>query len=176
MIFTETFMEGVYIIEPELREDERGFFGRTFCRREFGSRGLKVDVAQVNYSFNARRGTLRGMHYQAEPCAEAKLIHCLQGAVYDVVIDLRTRSDTYCRHLSLELSGDSWRLLYVPEGFAHGFQALKDNSALCYLMFDYYAPQYARGVRWNDPAFGIEWPLPAVVISENDRSWPDYKK
>ncbi len=176
MIFKETALRGAYIIEPEAICDERGFFARTFCRDEFEAHGLNSAVAQCNISGNLRRGTLRGMHYQSEPHAEAKLVQCVRGALYDVIIDLRPGSDTYCRWVGVELSGLNRRLLYVPEGFAHGFQTLEDDTAVYYQISEFYAPQSARGVRWNDPAFGIDWPLSDPVISDKDRQLPDYER
>ena len=176
MKFTETALAGAYLIELELKEDERGFLARTFCAREFAARGLQNDIAQANLSFNARRGTLRGMHFQEQPFSEAKLIQCSRGSLHDVIIDLRPDSETYCRWIGIDLSESDRRLLYVPEGFGHGFQTLEDNTALLYLMFEFYAPEYARGVRWNDPVFGIDWPISEPIISEKDRHLPDYER
>ncbi len=176
MKFTETALAGAYIIDLERKEDERGFLARTFCRHEFAPLGLRTEIAQANISYNARRGTLRGMHFQDPPFGEAKLIQCLQGSLYDVIIDLRRDSATHRRWLGVELSANNGRLLYVPEGFGHGFQTLEDQTLIYYLMFEFFAPDYARGVRWNDPAFGIKWPVPDPVISERDRGWPDYEK
>ena len=174
MKFLETELKGAYVIELDRREDERGFFARTFCKNVFEEHGLHSVVAQCNLSYNAGRGTLRGMHYQAEPFAEAKLVQCVQGAIYDVIVDLRRESETYCRWVGVELGAAVGRMLYVPEGFAHGFQTLEDNTAVYYHMFQFYAPQFARGVRWDDPAFGIKWPLENPIISEKDRQLPDY--
>ena len=176
MKFLETELKGAYVIEPEAICDERGFFARTFCRQEFAVHGLNCEVAQCNLSYNARRGTLRGMHYQAKPHAEAKLVQCVRGAIYDVIIDLRPGSETCCRWVGVELSEENRRMLYVPEGFAHGFQTLRDDTVVYYQISEFYAPQSARGVRWDDPAFGIEWPLSDPVISEKDRQLPDYKR
>jgi len=176
MQFKETTLTGAYIIEVEPKGDERGFLARTFCKKEFASRGLETEVAQANLSFNAKKGTLRGMHFQVPPFGEAKLVQCLQGSVYDVIIDLRPDSETHRHWLAVEMSADDKKMLYIPEGFAHGFQALEDECVLYYLMFEFFAPEYARGVRWDDPAFGIKWPLPDPVISEKDRQWPDYEK
>ncbi len=156
--------------------DERGFFARSFCQNDFNEHGLKVNVAQCNVSFNKKKGTLRGMHFQLPPKAEAKLVRCTRGKIYDVVIDLRTGSPTYCQWEAVELSADNYRALYIPEEFAHGFQTLEDNSEVFYQMFEFYAPEYASGVRWDDPAFGITWPLPGPIISERDQSYPAYKK
>ncbi len=176
MIFKETILKGAYIIEPEAAEDERGFFARTFCSDEFAQHGLNIKVAQCSISSNARRGTLRGMHYQANPHAEAKLVMCVRGAIFDVIIDLRPSSGTYCSWAGFELSEKNNWLLYVPEGFAHGFQTLEDHTVVYYQISEFYAPQSAGGVRWNDPAFGIEWPLADLIISEKDRLLPDYKR
>ncbi len=173
MIFTETQLKGAYIIDVERREDDRGFFGRTFCQDEFASRGLKVNATQCNISFNRKRGTLRGMHYQIAPRAEAKLVRCTGGSIYDVIIDLRSDSPTYCRWVSVELTAENRRALYVPEGFAHGFQTREDGSEVFYQMFEFYSPEHSSGVRWDDPAFGIQWPIPDPIMSERDRS---YKK
>jgi len=176
MKFLKTALKGAYIIELEAAEDERGYFSRTFCRREFAEQGLNYEVAQCSISYNARRGTLRGMHYQVEPHREAKLVHCVGGSLYDVIVDLRPESDTYCRWIGVELSPLKRRLLYVPEGFAHGFQTLEDNTTVYYQISEFYAPQSARGVRWDDPAFGIKWPLSNPIISEKDRLLPDYER
>jgi len=176
MRFHQTGLSGAYLIELELLEDERGFFARTFCREEFAARGLNPEVAQCNLSYNARKNTLRGMHYQAEPHAEAKLVNCLKGAVYDVIIDLRPRSSTSGRWVAVELSATNRKMLYVPEGFAHGFLTLEDDTAVHYQMSAFFEPDSARGVRWDDPAFGIEWPCPEPIISDKDQRWPDYKR
>ena len=176
MRFIETELSGAYIVELDLLEDERGIFARTFCRQEFDKRGLNSDYVQANISVNRQRGTLRGMHYQEAPKAEVKLVQCIKGSLYDVLVDLRPTSETYCRWVGLELGEGGGRLLYVPEGLAHGFQTLEDDTAVYYMMGEYYAPDYARGVRWNDPAFGIEWPIDDPILSEKDRSWPDYRR
>ncbi len=176
MIFTETRLKGIYIIDMEPIRDERGFFARSFCQNDFTEHGLKVNVAQCNVSFNKKKGTLRGMHFQLPPKAEAKLVRCTRGKIYDVVIDLRPGSPTYCQWEAVELSADNYRALYIPEEFAHGFQTLEDNSEVFYQMFEFYAPEYASGVRWDDPAFGINWPLPGPIISERDQLYPPYKK
>ena len=171
-------MPGAYLIEPERREDERGFFARAWCRDEFEAHGLNANLVQCNISFNTKKGTLRGMHYQAAPHAEAKLVRCTMGAIYDVIIDLRPASPTFKRWFAAELTAENRRMLYIPEGFAHGLQTLQDNSEVFYQMSAYYAPEYSRGVRWNDPAFGIEWPAadPAYIITEKDRSYADFMK
>ena len=174
MIFTETRLKGAYIIEPEKFEDERGFFARTFCRREFESHGLNPNVVQCNISYNKKKGTLRGMHYQIAPFEEAKLVRCTKGAIYDVIIDLRPTSSTYCQWISEELTEDNYRMLYVPEGFAHGFLTLSEDAEVFYQMSEFYMPEYARGIRWNDPSFNISWPIDVAVISEKDKTLPDF--
>lgn len=174
VIFRETTLAGAFVIEPEKREDERGFFARTFCRQEFLAHGLNPEIAQCNVSFNKRKGTLRGMHYQGPPFAEAKLVRCTAGAIFDVIIDLRKSSETFGRHFAVELCASSGKMLYIPEGFAHGFQTLLDDTEVFYQMSQPYAPQCARGVRWNDPFFGIEWPSAERTIVERDRNYQDF--
>jgi dTDP-4-dehydrorhamnose 3,5-epimerase len=176
MIFTETIFKGSYIIELEKIIDERGYFARSFCKNEFSAHGLKTDIVQCNISFNSKKGTLRGMHMQLPPKAEAKLIRCTKGRIYDVIIDLRSESETYCKWLAIELTEEKNKAIYVPEGFAHGFQTLEENSEVFYHMFEFYDPGSATGVRWDDQAFCIEWPLPNPLISEKDASYPLYKK
>ena len=176
MKISETELAGAYVIELEAVEDERGYFARTYCRKEFTEYGLKTEIAQCSLSYNARRGTLRGMHYQVEPEAETKLVQCMCGSLYDVIIDLRPQSETYCHWFGIELSADKRRLLYIPEGFAHGFQTLEENTTIYYQIFAFYDPQFARGVRWNDPAFCIKWPLANPIMSEKDKLLPDYRK
>lgn len=171
MIFTPTPLAGAFVVELEEVEDERGFFARAFCREEFEAHGLNPRVAQCNVSLNRKRGTLRGMHFQAPPHEEAKLVRCTRGAVWDVVIDLRRDSVTFKRWHGIELSAQNRRGLYVPEGFAHGFLTLTDDSEMLYLMSEPYHPECARGVRWNDPAFGIAWPLAQPEMSERDRGF-----
>ena len=163
------------LIDLEKREDERGFFARTFCRGEFGAQGLPTTFVQSSVSFNRRAGTLRGMHFQAPPCAEGKLIRVTRGAIFDVIIDLRKESPTFKEHLAVELTESNARMLYVPEGFAHGFQTLEDDSEVFYQMTESYSPEHARGVRWNDPAFAIDWPrVERRTMIERDRSYPDF--
>ncbi|MDR7531962.1 MAG: dTDP-4-dehydrorhamnose 3,5-epimerase [Armatimonadota bacterium] len=174
MLFVETDLVGAFVIKLERRSDERGFFARTWCEREFAAAGLCTRFVQANVSRTRRRGTVRGMHYQVAPFAEAKLIRCTRGAVYDVIIDLRPESPSHRRWAAMELSADDSLMLYVPEGFAHGFQTLEDDSEVVYQVSQFYTPQAERGVRYDDPAFGIVWPLEVTVISEKDRSWPDY--
>lgn len=174
MIFRETELKGAYAIDLQRLEDERGFFARSWCRREFEAQGLHPNLVQCNISFNAAKGTLRGMHYQVAPFEEAKLIRCTRGAIYDVIVDIRPDSESFGKHLSLVLTSDNRRMLYAPEGFAHGFLTLEDHTEVFYQMSEYYAPEHARGFRWNDPAFGIRWPGDVNAISERDRSYPDY--
>ncbi len=174
MIFTETELKGAYIIDIERREDDRGFFARTWCQQEFEAHGLVARVVQANTSYNRRKGTLRGMHYQRAPHAEAKLVRAVRGAIYDVIIDLRPDSPTYKRWIGVELTADNRRALFVPEGFAHGFQTLEDDTDVIYQVSAFYTPGAEGGVRYNDPAFAIEWPLPVSVISEKDAAWPDF--
>jgi dTDP-4-dehydrorhamnose 3,5-epimerase len=173
MRFTETKVAGAYLIEPEPIADERGFFARTFCREEFAANGLNPDLVQANVSWNHRKGTLRGMHYQDAPHQEAKLVRCTRGAIFDVALDLRPDSPTYLAWFGAELSDGNRHLLYVPEGCAHGFLTLTDATEVAYQMSAPYAAAAARGVRWDDPAFGIRWPGEVVVINERDRSYPD---
>ena len=163
------------MIDPERLEDERGFFARTWCRREFKAHGLTSELAQCNISFNKRKGTLRGMHYQTAPHAEARLVRCTAGAVYDVIVDLRPASVSFKRWFSIELTADNHRMLYIPEGLAHGFLTLCDDTEVFYQMSEFYTPEFARGVRWNDPAFGIEWPEKIQVMAERDRLYPDFQ-
>ena len=174
MIFTETALPGAWIVDVERLEDSRGFFARSWCEREFAERGLNPHLAQCNVSFNKRRGTLRGLHYQASPHREAKLIRCTRGAIHDVILDLRPDSPTFKRHTAVVLDAESRRMLYVPEGFAHGFQTLEDDTEVFYQMSASYAPDHARGVRWNDPAFAIQWPDAERTISERDQRYPDF--
>jgi dTDP-4-dehydrorhamnose 3,5-epimerase len=175
MIFTETKIKGVYIIEPELLTDERGFFARSFCKEEFQKYGLEMDIVQCNISYNAKKGTLRGIHYQIPPFEEAKIVSCTKGSIYDVVVDLRRDSSTYCLWHSEKLSVDSYRMLYIPKGCAHGFQTLEDNCIVYYQMGAYYHSECAVGIRWNDPAIDIVWPIPAGIISEKDKNYGDFK-
>jgi dTDP-4-dehydrorhamnose 3,5-epimerase len=176
MIFTPTELEGAYLIDLEPREDERGFFARAWAEEEFAEHGLSTDVVQANIAFNRRTGTLRGMHFQRDPHAEVKVVRCTRGALYDVIVDLRPGSPTHTRWIGVELTADNRRALYVPEGFAHGYQTLADDTEAYYQVSAAYASHAEGGVRWNDPAFGIEWPAPEPpVMSDKDRAWPDYK-
>jgi dTDP-4-dehydrorhamnose 3,5-epimerase len=177
MRFRETRLKGAFEIDLELRLDPRGAFARTYCWREFEEHGLNPRVVQCNVSYNNSRGTIRGMHYQAAPHEEAKLIRCLRGAVYDVIIDLRPDSPTRRQWIAVELReqpGHPSGMLYVPAGFAHGFQTLEDDTAVLYQMSEFYAPESASGFRWNDPTFGVEWPEPVRVISDRDGGYPDF--
>src|SRR5262249_3900890 len=174
VIFTETRLEGAFVIEPEKLEDERGFFARTWCRREFEAHGLNPRLVQCSVSFNEKRGTLRGMHYQVAPHEEAKLVRCTKGAIYDVIVDLRPGSPTFKRHVAVVLTVENRTMLYIPEGCAHGFQTLEDKTEVVYQMSEFYAPECARGVRWDDPAFAIEWPSAERTIIERDRNYPNF--
>jgi dTDP-4-dehydrorhamnose 3,5-epimerase len=174
MIFVETGLQGAFIVEPERLEDVRGFFARTWCQREFEAHGLNPQLVQCSISFTKRKGTLRGMHYQAAPHEEAKLVRCTMGAIYDVMIDLRPESSTFKQHSAVVLSADNRKMVYIPEGFAHGFQTLEDNSEVFYQMSAFYSPESARGVRWNDPSFGIRWPIDDPIILERDSRYPDF--
>ncbi len=176
MIFKPTPLAGAFVVELERREDERGFFARSFCREEFEAHGLTPVVAQCNVSYNARRGTLRGMHYQSDPHAEAKLVRCTQGAIWDVIVDLRPGSPSFKRWYGIELSAANRSALYAPEGTAHGFQSLVDDCEVLYLMSRAYQPEAARGVRWDDPAFGIEWPIAAPHLSDRDRGFAPFRE
>lgn len=176
MIFEETKIAGVRILTPETHCDERGFFARTWCEQESAANGLNSRIVQCSISFNAKKGTLRGVHYQLEPYQEAKLVRCTQGSLYDVALDLRLGSPTYLHWVSAELTAENRRALYIPEGCAHGFLTLEDNTEALYQMSEFYHPEASSGVRWNDPAFGIAWPFPAAVMSERDRSYADFKR
>lgn len=174
MIFRDLEIPGAYLLEPERHEDARGFFARTYCRREFEGLGLEATVAQCNVSFNHRRGTVRGMHYQAPPSEEAKLVRCTRGAIWDVILDLRPDSASFKHHTAVELDADDRASLYIPAGVAHGFQTLTDSAEVFYQMSELYDPEAARGVRWDDPAFSISWPQEITVISERDLAFPDF--
>ncbi|HMQ29542.1 MAG TPA: dTDP-4-dehydrorhamnose 3,5-epimerase [Chloroflexaceae bacterium] len=174
MIFTETELKGAYIVDIERREDDRGFFARTWCQQEFEAHGLVARIVQANTSYNKRKGTLRGMHYQNAPFAETKLVRAVRGAIYDVIVDLRPDSPTYRRWIGVELTADNRRALFVPEGFAHGFQTLEDDTDVAYQVSAFYTPGAEGGARYNDPAFDIQWPLPVSVISDKDAAWPDF--
>ena len=174
MIIESTTLAGAYTVDLERREDERGFFARSYCRREFEAHGLEPCVAQCNISFSRRRGTLRGLHWQAHPHGEARLVRVTRGALWDVIVDLRPDSPTYCLGFATELTADTRRALYVPEGFAHGFQTLVDDVEVFYQMSAPYFPDAQRGARWNDPAFGLDWPILPPFTNERDAGYPDF--
>ena len=177
MIFLTTPIDGAWVVTPEPIEDQRGLFARTFCTEEFAARGLDTRVAQCNTSFNDRAGTLRGLHYQAEPDGEAKLVRCTQGAIYDVAVDLRPGSPTFRKWFGVELSAANRHAFFIPEGCAHGFQTLQDASEVLYQMSTPYVPGAGRGVRWDDPGFGISWPEPPAggrTMAERDAGYPDF--
>jgi dTDP-4-dehydrorhamnose 3,5-epimerase len=174
VVFTETELAGAYIIDIEKRTDGRGFFARSFCAREFEQHGLNARCVNTNVSVSTKRGTLRGMHYQVAPHAEAKLVRCTRGAIDDVIIDLRPGSRTLGKWIGVELTSDNYRMLYVPEGFAHGFMTLTDNVEVTYQVSAFYTPEAEAGIRFDDPAFNIVWPADVRVISDKDRSWPLY--
>jgi dTDP-4-dehydrorhamnose 3,5-epimerase len=176
MIFTETPLKGAFVIEPEPVHDERGMFARVWCLKEFEAHGLGATWVQSSLSLNIRRGTLRGMHYQVAPHEEVKLVRCTAGAVYDVIVDLRPESATYCCSFGVTLSAENRRTLYIPRRFAHGFLTLMDNSEVFYQMSEFHSPASARGFRWDDPGFNIKWPEPVSIMSEKDRAWPIFPK
>ena len=175
MIFTELPLAGAYLVDLEPRRDDRGFFARAFCADEFMKLGLKAGIVQANLSQNVRRGTVRGMHYQKAPHAEAKFVRCVHGEIYDAIIDLRPDSPTYLRWTGVELTRENRRMLYVPEGFAHGYQALTDDSEVLYLVTEFYSPAFESAIRWNDPLFAIAWPLADVTLSPKDAVHPDFR-
>ena len=175
MRFEQSPLPGAFVVDLDRKDDERGFFARTFCHDEFAEHGLVADYAQSSVSFNKRKGTLRGMHFQKKPHEETKLVRCTMGAIYDVIVDLRPGSPTQTRWFGIELSAVNRRALYVPKGFAHGFITLADESEVLYQISTQFHPESAAGVRWNDPAFTIEWPLEAALMSGRDRSYPDYQ-
>jgi dTDP-4-dehydrorhamnose 3,5-epimerase len=171
MRFVPTELEGAWVIEPQLHQDERGLFARTYCAREFSQCGLMHTFVQCNTSWNARKGTVRGLHYQLAPSTEVKLVRCTAGALLDVIVDLRPDSRTYLKHIAVNLTSSNRFALYIPGMFAHGFQALEDGTEVFYQMSECYAPKLARGIRYNDPKLGINWPLPVTSISDQDLSW-----
>ena len=171
MIFTETTLSGVFVLDIEAREDDRGFFARAFCQREFEARGLKPIIAQANLAFNRLAGTVRGMHFQFPPAAETKLVRCLRGAILDIIVDLRPESPTFLQHVAVELNEDNYRALYVPERFAHGYQALRDQTVMSYDVGQFYTPNTEGGLLYNDPRLGLKWPLPVCLISEKDQKF-----
>lgn len=171
MIFTETKLKGAFIIDVSPHEDERGFFARVFCQKEFQDHGLKPVIAQANIAFNERKGTLRGMHFQFPPAAETKLVRCTRGAILDIIVDLRPESPTYLEHVALELTADNYRALYVPERFAHGYQVLKDHTETCYQVGEFYTPESEGGLRHDDPRLGLVWPFSVDCLSKKDGEW-----
>ena len=175
MRFTPSELPDAVIIDIEGHVDQRGLFARTFCEEEFAAAGLPTRFVQSSVSFNTRRGTLRGLHYQAGPRPEGKVVRCTRGAIQDVVVDLRPTSATFLRWVGVELTAENRRALYIPPGCAHGFQTLTDDSEVLYLMTEFYAPEMARGVRWNDPVFGIDWPIANPTMSERDATFPDFQ-
>ena len=176
MIFTETKLKGAYIIDISRVSDERGFFGRAWCKKEFEAAGLNTDAVQANVSYNKYRGTIRGMHYQVAPFTESKTVRCTSGSIFDVIIDLRPDSPTFKQWVGVELTADSFRMLYVPDGFAHGFITLEDHSSVHYMVTEYYTPGAETGIRFDDPAFNIEWPMQPKVVSDKDKSHPPFIK
>lgn len=174
MIFTETKLKGAFIIDIQKREDERGFFARTFCADEFKTHGLNTVMPQSNMSLSKFKNTIRGMHFQVDGAEEAKLIRCTKGGILDVIIDIRKNSPTYCQHIAVELTEENYRMLYVPEGFAHGFCTITDNVEVSYQVSQFYTPGKEKGIRWNDPLFGIVWPTQNPIISEKDAVHPDF--
>jgi dTDP-4-dehydrorhamnose 3,5-epimerase len=174
MKFVVTALKGAYIIEPQQLCDDRGFFARTWCKKEFLAQGLNPELVQCNISFNRKKGTLRGMHHQVAPHQEAKLVRCTAGAIYDAIVDLRPHSPTFKSWVGVELSAENRNMLYVPEGFGHGFLTLMDDTEVFYQMSEYYAPECGRGFRWNDPSFNINWPEKITSISERDKNYPDF--
>lgn len=175
MIFSPTPLAGAFIVDVEPHVDERGLFARTFCAREFSGHGLSASYPECSTSFNHKAGTLRGLHYQVAPHAETKLVRVTAGAIFDVIVDLRPQSPTHASWFGIELSSANRRALYIPEGFAHGFQTLTDGAEILYQISRTHVPEAARGVRWNDPAFSIAWPRPVACISERDRQYPDFR-
>lgn len=175
MIFTETKLKGSFIIEIEKHEDERGFFGRSWCVNEMKDHGINMNILQANISLNKRKGTLRGMHYQLAPHQEAKLVRCSKGSIFDVIIDLRKDSHTFKKWIGVELTQENYKMLYIPEDFAHGFITLDDDSEISYLMSEIYVPDAGATIRWNDPLFNIKWPLEPMILSEKDNFQPDFE-
>jgi len=175
MIFSETKLKGVYVIELEKKEDERGFFGRVWDQKEFENHGLNSKIVQCSVSHNKKKGTVRGMHYQVAPYEEAKIIWCIKGKIYDVIIDIRPESKNFKKWLGVELTEKNYKMIYIPEGFAHGFQSLMDNTEVFYQITQQYMPEFSRGIKWNDDDIGIKWPINEVILSEGDRKLPNFK-
>ncbi|HEU5297039.1 MAG TPA: dTDP-4-dehydrorhamnose 3,5-epimerase family protein [Burkholderiaceae bacterium] len=176
MIFEATAIRGAFVVRPERRVDERGFFARVWCRDEFAAQGIAIDIVQASVSHNRRAGTLRGLHYSLSPAQEGKLVRCERGRIHDVLVDLRVDGPSYLQHVALELDDVSRDAVYIPPGVAHGFQTLVDDCQVLYMMSDVYRPELATGVRFDDPAFGLRWPLPVSVIAERDRDYADYAR
>ena len=176
MIFTETKLKGAFLIDLEKMEDDRGFFARMWCEQEMADQGIQFRAVQANVSLNLKKGTLRGMHFQKKPFEEAKLVRCVKGAIYDVIVDLSPESPTFKQWVSFELAAEDYRMLFIPKGFAHGFVTLEDNTELTYMMSEFYTPGYNTGFRWNDPAFDIRWPYEISIISDKDRTFPDFNE
>jgi len=174
VIFSKIPLQDARIIEPERLEDHRGFYARGLCQREFANEGLVLNLVQSNISFTHKKGTLRGMHYQVAPHQEVKIVRCTRGAIFDVIIDMRPESSTYLKWFGVELNEENRKTLYIPGGFAQGFETLRDNTEVSYGVNEYYHPECEKGLRYNDPAFGIEWPFEPEVITDKDKSWPDY--
>jgi len=176
MIFTETPLQGAFVVDLKKIGDDRGFFARAFCAREFEEHGLKPMIAQANMSYNGQKGAVRGLHYQTAPATEAKFMRCIAGAIYDVIVDLRPESETYLQHFGVELSAENRRALYVPEMFAHGYLALTDGAEVFYTASEFYTPGVEAGLRFDDPALAIKWPIPVEIVSEKDQAWPLLEK
>jgi dTDP-4-dehydrorhamnose 3,5-epimerase len=174
VIFTETLLKGSFLVDLQKLEDSRGFFARTWCKRECEKYGINFKPVQCNISYNKSRGTLRGMHFQSTPHEEAKLVSCIKGEIFDVIVDLRPGSPTFLQHITAVLTAEDHRMIYIPTGFAHGFQTLQNDTEVFYQMSEFYAPEYAQGVRWNDPVFGIQWPDDARLISDRDQGYQDF--
>lgn len=172
MIFNKTKLDGVYIIEPELKIDERGYFSRIFCEKEMTKNGINFKIVQISHSLSKKRGLIRGMHFQKNPKAEDRIVQCLRGAIYDVVVDLRKNSATYGRWVAEGLNEQNKKMFLIPKGFAHGFQSLTDSCEVQYFMSEFYSPEHSLGVRWNDPFLNIEWPIENPILSEKDKNWP----
>lgn len=176
MKLIETKLKGAFVIEPEIMNDERGFFARIWCKREFKENSLDPNLAQISIAFNKKKGTIRGMHFQLSPNEEVKIVQCTRGCIYDVIIDLRPNSKTFKEWFSLELSAKNYKLIYVPKGFAHGYQTLEDNTEVIYHMSEFFVPEFYSGVCWNDPAFNVKWPITdKVIVSEKDRNHSHFK-
>ena len=175
MLFTKTELKGAYIIKLEPLEDERGFFARTFCKKEFEAHGLNANIVQCNISFNKKKGTIRGMHYQADPYEEIKLVRCTMGTIYEVIIDIRPDSTSYTQWIAVELTAENYRMLYIPKGFAHWFQAFIDNTEVFYHMSEFYHPECTRGIKWDDPSIRIKWPISNPILSDKDKAFVEFE-